>query len=293
MSTWNKTRCAEGILAPDFNDEVRANQEGLEEILSKEHYFETGGTASLQGILKQGSARVFIQDTAPATRIDGSAFAETDNGSLWIDTNSTIDNQLSFLSDYSGPTWTPVSTEIIAFLVAQINTWALAQTFSISPVFTKGIVANATYLQGRNEADDDNTDMIQVGRNEADDTDVTQLPDLARLASNAAPTENTQIPNKKYVDDQVTAITDPAYAGGESHTFDGGLIMKMGYVATGGTSTLVTFAEAFPTAVVSVTASSVRNTYSYGATIFGASRTAFTLKTINNETGCYWTAIGY
>lgn len=197
---WDKELIAEGVLAPDLNDEIRANWAALEAALTKEMYFSTGGTASLQGILKQGGARVFFQDTAPATRIDGSAFAATDNGSLWIDTNSTIDNQFNFLSEYSGPTWTPISTEIIAFLVAQINTWALAQTFSVSPVFTKGAVANNSYLQGRNATDDGNIDIIKVGTN-----NLPTLPDSAEMASSAAPVEDEAIVNRKFVIDQLSA----------------------------------------------------------------------------------------
>ena len=65
-------------------------------------------------------------------------------------------------------------------------------------------IENDTYLKAANEADDDEVDLIKAGRNEADDADVAQIPDSARLATNAAPTEDTQIPNKKYIDDQIT-----------------------------------------------------------------------------------------
>lgn len=76
-------------------------------------------------------------------------------------------------------------------------------TNSEAPVFTKGVVANDTYLQGRNSAGDGNVDMIKVGRNQADDTDVVQLPDKARTATDAAATENTQLINKKHFDDNI------------------------------------------------------------------------------------------
>ena len=65
---WLKTEPVEGILAPNLNDVIRDNNTALETALNKEMNFATGGTASLQGILKQGSARPFFQDTAPATR---------------------------------------------------------------------------------------------------------------------------------------------------------------------------------------------------------------------------------
>lgn len=201
---WDKTKCAEGILAPDFNDEVREQYVDLEAALTKEMNFSTGGTESLQGILKQGGARCFFQATAPATRVDGSAFASTDNGSLWGDSDN---NKVYILTDYSGPTWTSIESVTIATLLAatrtfaEIITFTKAAVFSVSPTFTEGIVANNSYLQGRNEADDGNVDLIKSGRNVADDTDVAVLPDETRMATNAAPGEDTDIANKKYVDD--------------------------------------------------------------------------------------------
>jgi len=120
---WDKTKIAEGVLAPDLNDEIRENWSALEAALTKEMYFSTGGTASLQGILKQGSARAFFQDTAPATRKDGSAFTSTDLGLFWVDSNSSPDNQLNILTATT-PTWTPVSTEIIAAMLAAARVFA-------------------------------------------------------------------------------------------------------------------------------------------------------------------------
>jgi len=205
---WDKELIAEGVPAPDLNDEIRANWAALEDALNKETYFSTGGEASLQGILKQGGARCFFQATAPATRVDGSAFAATDLGLLWVDSNSSPVNQLNILTAIT-PTWTPVSVEIIAALLAAVRTFAEVITFEKAPVidlppsFTAGVCGPSSHLVGQNEADDATVNLIRAGRNEADDTDVAQVPDLARLASNAAPTEDTQIPNKKYVDDQV------------------------------------------------------------------------------------------
>lgn len=203
---WDKTKIAEGVLAPDLNDEIRANWDALETALNKEHNFSTGGTASLQGILKQGSARCFFQDTAPATRADGSAFASTDLGMFWIDTNSSPDNQLNILTATT-PTWTPVSTEIIAALLAGARTFAAAVTFSVAvvlskaPTLTEGIVANNSYLQARNAADDGNVDLIK-----ADGSDVPTVPDGTSNATNAAPTAGSaELANAKYVDDQIAA----------------------------------------------------------------------------------------
>jgi len=67
-------------------------------------------------------------------------------------------------------------------------------------------IANDTYLTAVDEAGTGTVDLIKAGRNEADDADVAVLPDAARLATDAAPVEDTDIVNMKYVDDQIEAI---------------------------------------------------------------------------------------
>ncbi len=214
---WIEGQPVEGILAPDLNDVIRDNNAALEAALDAYIRFATGGTQS--GQPRQGSARPYFQDSAPTARLDGAYFDSTDFGTVWIDSNSSPDNQLNFLSAADGAgteTWTPISTEVIAVLVAQINTWALAQTFSVSPVFTKGIVANNAYLQGRNAAGSANIDMIKVnGSNGLTLGAVTTIPDTSALATSGAPVENAEIANKKYVDDEITAIVGAA---GTLHT---------------------------------------------------------------------------
>lgn len=140
---WDKNKVREGIPAPDLNDEIRENWDALETALNKEMNFSTGGVESLQGIFKQGGARPFFQDTAPATRVDGSAFAATDLGLFWIDSNSSPVNQFNILTATT-PTWTPVSTEVIAVLLASARTFAEVVrfnevvTFDKAPVFSAG-----------------------------------------------------------------------------------------------------------------------------------------------------------
>lgn len=62
-------------------------------------------------------------------------------------------------------------------------------------------LANDTYFTATNEADDGSVDLIKAGKNEADNADVAIISDAARMASDAAPGEDTGVPNKKYVDD--------------------------------------------------------------------------------------------
>lgn len=111
-------------------------------------------------------------------------------------------------------------------------------------------------------------------------------------ATSAATANDRQIADKGYVDTQVAAIQDPTYSGGESHVFDGGLIIKMGVtsVTDGGT---VTFGSAFPTAIIAVipileTASDLVTTVK--------SKSAASFDVNHNGGGsinCNWIAIGH
>jgi len=253
MCAWDKGLPIAGRKARYIDDDIRANNAALETAFDNEHDFTTGGTQT--GRHPQGSARCFFQDAAPSTRIDGTAFTSADFGSLWIDSNSSPDNQFNILTAIGPVTWTPVSTEIIAFLVAQINTWALAQTFSVSPVFTLGLVANNSYIQGRNNAGNGNVDIAKVNTSDGITLGaVTTLPDTSALATSGAPVADAQLANKKYVDDGLALksglMTPSTYAGEESVTYPNGEIVKRGYKAKTGASDTITFAVAFPNGVV-------------------------------------------
>jgi len=82
----------------------------------------------------------------------------------------------------------------------KLNT-ALAALLSLNETHLR--LQNDAFLTAVDEAGTGSVDLIKASVNEADDAEVPLLPDLTRLASVAAPTENTQIPNKKYVDDAV------------------------------------------------------------------------------------------
>ena len=127
-------------------------------------------------------------------------------------------------------------------------------------------------------------------------TGVATLGDTSALATSGAPAADAQIANKKYVDDQDTAITDPTYSGGESHSFIGGLIIKMGSdTHVNNTEKTVTFGTAFPNGVISggVTGSSL----SVSEPLQITALTTAHIK-VNRTGGAgsqtfYWWAIGY
>ena len=75
-----------------------------------------------------------------------------------------------------------------------------------------GLIANNTYIKGRNVASSANINMIRV--TDSDNLQLgkpTILPDTSQTASNAAPISDTHLPNKKYVDDQLAAIVGSSY----------------------------------------------------------------------------------
>ena len=91
-------------------------------------------------------------------------------------------------------------------------------------------------------------------------TGVATVAKGSLLASSDAPTTDAMIANKKYVDDQITANADPSYTGGESHTHNGGLIIKMGKKSPSGSGEeTLTFGSAFPTGIISVVATVAEN----------------------------------
>lgn len=235
MSDFDKTRCAEGILAPDLNDEIRLNQEGTEEWMAKEHNWETGGTAALQGIHKQGECRCFWQASAPGTRINGSAFTSNDLGALWIDSG---DNKIYILTA-TDPTWTVVSTELFTTFLASARTFLAALSIEMAdPTLTLqntdeedtaggrqsrivikgeqsgGEVTTLGWIEISHEgSSDDEKGQIKLYLNDGDDSNtptlVMTIPSTGvapTMAASTAPAADAQLANKKYVDDKGATI---------------------------------------------------------------------------------------
>ena len=115
------------------------------------------------------------------------------------------------------------------------------------------------------------------------------------------PTADNEATRKKYVDDNVGSAnyTPTSYTGGESVTLPNGLIMKMGVSASVNVnaSITITFGVAFPTALVSVTATKQGSLYTSAAgaqSISAQSTSSFTYADGVNQAGTVnWIAIGY
>lgn len=88
--------------------------------------------------------------------------------------------------------------------------------------------------------------------------------------------------------------TPTSYAGEESITFPNGLIMKHGFIADAGGSTTVTFAAAFPTAIISASVTP-DDTTSQGLNyvVHTYSTTIIRIDNTNALDGYHWQAWGY
>jgi hypothetical protein len=210
---WDNTLPIDHTLISDLPGESRKITAKVETVLEKEH--RTLGDGNSGAEHKQGSAISFFLATASAPTTDpaGTAFVTADLGRLWWDTTTS---QMKILTGVGPVVWTVLD----AHLLASANTWAAIQTFSEIPIATKGIVANDTYVEARNEADDGNVSLIKAGKNVANDTEVAILPDLTRLATDADPIESTDLVVKNYTDtgDNVMYDTEGGYQNVDANT---------------------------------------------------------------------------
>lgn len=213
------------VTSPDIDQPIGNNYKELYDLrkgialrMNKEH--ETLATSSAGGVHKQGSARAFFQDAAPTTQVNGDAFDSGDLGSLWFDSDSSIDNCFYVLTATT-PTWTPVSTEIIATLLASNRQFAGNLTVDGATTHTGAVYANGGITLGADKGllgsstSDINlnsakfrvygaTGNTTVGGTLAV-TGVATLGNSSQMASSTAPTTDADLANKKYVDDQITA----------------------------------------------------------------------------------------
>ena len=119
---------------------------------------------------------------------------------------------------------------------------------------------------------------------------------VSTLATGTAPltiASTTVVPNLNA--DKVDGYDVAAYAGGESYTFPGGRIEKVGYKLFDGTEPdSVTFGAAFPNACIAVLPTQKHSAVrTYSPYISAISVSGFTVGYEAGSTGCYWLAIGY
>lgn len=236
---WDKNSPAPGIKAKVLDDLIRTNNDALETAIDNEHDFTTSGTQT--GDHAQGSARCFFTDTAPATRVDGSSFIVTDNGSLWIKTD---DNAFYLMTDYdevvAADKWTPVSTEIIATLLASNRIFS----------GTLGVTGDFDVNTDKFNVESTSGNVAVAGTMTA--VGVTILADGSTATTQVADDNSTKVATTEYVNNigqssQVVSTTDTSNSTGafadlagmtDTITTKGGnvLVMYSGPIQTSGSS---------------------------------------------------------
>ena len=244
-------------------------------------------------------------------RLDGADIFWPLTGTQVSDTNAGKHRKVTFRGVLSTkPTLLSGETALYIKTVSGSSELFYENSAGLEIQLTSGgslIIANNTFLLSINQAGTGTVSLIK-----ANTSDKPVLPDGAEMATDAAPTTNVQIANRKYVNDMMTPVaTGPraGYAGEESVTLPNGFIMKMGKTSTptgdhtsGQGTVVVTFGTAFPNSIISIQAT-VRDTSSAGPglalAVKAASTSAITISwresiaVVEVLDGIYWTAMGY
>ena len=153
-------------------------------------------------------------------------------------------------------------------------------------------LSNNEYLMAANAAGDGDVNLIKAGTN-----DLATLPDSAEMASNAAPTEDEGIANKKYVDDQLSAgIPDDdafgtwasATKGSSTVAASDGILVAYGHSSSSSPMTIKTDSSNPPTTIRSKDCDDDGNTQ--GTVMSPVKKGDYYL--IENSTTAFWLPIG-
>ena len=150
-----------------------------------------------------------------------------------------------------------------------------------------------------NEAGDGPVDLIKAARNVADDADVVQLPNSTRMATSAAPAEDTELTNKKYVDGSGTDFSalDNDTAG--FHTFNtnaGDFILHWekvsGLSSSDSGPITITFTQAFTKCFQVIACVATNTKTSANIEVFSVTNTGFNINKPATLTAIRYIAIG-
>ncbi len=201
MTAWtesyNSAVPAGGDDPREADDVIRSFKDAVAERLGVDHYF-TESAADIYDAADTGEHSKITIRTLSAAQI-----AALSSTKAYI-YRAESDNELYF-QDGDGHTLKLTEEGKLNFGASTVPADSVDETMIL--------LSNTGHLRAVDKAGTGEVELLVAGRNEADDTDVAVLPDLVRLDTNAAPTEDTQIPNKKYVDDQIAAAISVAADG--------------------------------------------------------------------------------
>ena len=246
MAAWDKDKPSSSTSLRNSNPEILANWSALETSFGAFHEYSTGGSNTGENL----SIKFNTPISTPTNAANKSFLYEKDVSAVvelhWLDESG---NELQMTSggdlfSSAGLTVTSASTfNGNITLGAGSDITISGNTFTVAGTTGNTLIAGTLDVTGN--IDPTTYETTNGGFLDEDD-----------MSSDSATKVASQQSIKAFVD----GITDPAYSGGESHTFEGGLIIKMGSAAvSANAAATVTFGVAFPNAVVSATVTYRRN----------------------------------
>ena len=219
-----------GTDAPSvLDDRIREVKQGIQERINVDHYFPLTGT------------QVSDADAGEHRQIEFYGPLSSDptaaTNKAWLYTKDVSSVVELWWKDESGNE-------------KQITTGGVLNLASAELLNT---LANDTYFTAVDNAGTGTVDLIK-----ANTSDVAVVPDGSELASSGAPTEDADIANKKYVDDQVAAapsahnFSPSSYTGVEFCNLPNGKLIRSGTISVSSLSGTHTFGASFPNGIVTV-----------------------------------------
>jgi hypothetical protein len=119
MATWTDSgynAAPSGSDSPTLGDDgIRSTRKEVYERAKNEHYVEedtsSDGTRANDWHHREGSARAYREATEPTTKPNSSALNASDEGRLWVDSDTDL------LYIYDGSSWDPLIREIARFSI--------------------------------------------------------------------------------------------------------------------------------------------------------------------------------
>ncbi|HEB28795.1 MAG TPA: hypothetical protein ENI05_13710 [Porticoccus sp.] len=290
LGAFDKDKPAASTSLRSSNPEILANWSQIQTALNLDHEF--AGTAAGTQTGKHEVLTMQEESSAGASSTNEGHFQIIDGGSQpELAFTSEDGDELQFTKDgdlYSSDNLVVDGTSTL--------TGAIGAGASITLGTGADLIGAADSVLNMNAFDVSAAgDMTVVTSNIGSTIAITGTLDEDAMGSDSAVSLATQQSIKAYAD----SLVAPTYSGGQSYTFNGGLIFKHGEVTVGGNSTVeITYGAAFPTEFISAQATLKTNTATVESPAHVRSKSGSTtsiLQVTNAHTATssvYWQAWG-